>query len=208
MEGTDMLQRARKYWLLLAVLLPVGGAPAAERCPSKPDNWTCFSEMELKDSTAKTRMFIYSNHELLAEIEQGATTKRYLVAQPSGIQLCSGLSKDESMPFGGKNPFQFLELSFAAPITALQTAFPAGPSSVPGGESRKNISLEGKPVSITTSRHGAGEIAFRLDFTGLHASGKWRMVALKPLPDTYSLVGWTNAQALQFPSLREARSAH
>ena len=203
-----MLQRTRKYWLLLAVWLPVSGALAAERCPSKPDNWTCFSEMELQDSTTTTRMFIYSNHELLAEIEQGATTKRYLVAQPSGIELFSGLSKDESMSPSGKNPFQFLELSFAVPIKAFQTAFPAGPSSVPTGESRKNIVLDGKPISITTRRQGAGEITFRLDFTELHASGKWRRVAQKSLPDTYSLAGWTNAQTIQFPSLREARAAH
>jgi hypothetical protein len=86
-EGTDMLRRKRQYWLLVVMWLSVGSALAAERCPSKPANWACFSEMELQDSTTKTRLFIYSNHELLAEIEQGATTKRYLVVQPSGIEL-------------------------------------------------------------------------------------------------------------------------
>jgi hypothetical protein len=199
-----------KYSLVLALCLPALGALAAERCPPTANDWTCFSEIELKASPTAplSRMFIYPNSEILAEIEQGTTTKRYLVAQPSGVQLYAGLSEDESSSAGAKNPFQFAEMGFAVPVMALNAAFPKGPASVPNGESKNSVSLQGKSVTVTTTRHSATAIAFRLEITGFDASGQWKRFNQKPLPDSFSLVGWTNAKAVQFATLGDARAAH
>lgn len=199
-----------RYWFLLVCVIPIFDAHALERCASKADDWTCFSKIEVQPGAKEPtwRMVLFQNHELLAEIEEGGATKRYLVAQPSGIQLYSGLSATESIPSGGKNPFAFMDLGFALPITALQIAFPVGPSSVADGESKSNILVEGKPITINTVRHNANQIRFRLESSTIHVAGLWERVDQSPLPGSYSLVGWKTPTGTQFTSLDEARSAH
>jgi hypothetical protein len=134
---------------------------------------------------------MFPNRELLAEIEQGAVTKRYL-ALPSGIQLYSGLSANESTSPGRKNPFAFLDLSFGVPITALRTAFPLGPSSVSDGESKRDILLQGKPTMISTTRRSELRITYRLEPASVHVNGLWEKLVQNPLSGDYSLVGWTS----------------
>jgi len=205
-----MQGRLCHYWFLLVCVIPRFDALAAERCASKTDDWTCFSKIEIQPGAAEPawRMVLFPNHELLAEIEQGGTTKRYLAAQPSGIQLYSGLSAAESSPSGGKNPFAFMDLGFALPITALQIAFPLGPQSVADGKSNKNILIEGKPITINTMRISPNHIEFRLESSTIHITGLWERVVQSPLPGNYSLVGWKTPTGAQFASLDEARLAH
>jgi hypothetical protein len=143
--------------------------------------------------------------ELLIEIDQAGTTKRYLTL-PSGIQLYSELSADESRFPGGMNPFAFLDLAFGVPVTALRTAFPLGPSSVGDGESKKDIVMEGKPISITAIRRGQ-QIIYRLESVSIHATGTWERMAQNPLPGSYLLVGWISSTKAQFANLEQARSA-
>jgi hypothetical protein len=203
-----MLQSVRKCLFILAFLLSAQNTVAEDRFASKNDDWTCFSTIELQAAPTApiSRIFMFSNNELLAEIEQGATIKRYLVAQPSGIELYAGLSADESVLAGPKNPFQFLELNFGVPLMALQTAFPAGPSSVPDGESKKDILVRGKPITISTTRRSQHKITYRLESASIHATGLWKREAQNPLPGSYSLVGWTNPTKASFATLEEARS--
>jgi hypothetical protein len=201
----NMPQSARKYFFIFASLFWALNAVANDRCASKDDDWTCFSMIEIHPGATApiSRMVIFPNQELLTEIELGGVTKRYL-ALPSGIQLYSGLSADESI---GKNPFAFLDLGFAAPITALRTAFPLGPSSVPDGESKKDILLQGTPITITTTRHNQQRITYRLESASIHVSGLWERLVQNPLSGSYSLVGWTSANKASFATLEEARAA-
>jgi hypothetical protein len=203
-----MLLSLRKCFFIFAFLLSALNAVANDRCASKDDDWTCFSVIEIKaEATAPTsRMIVFPNQELLAEIKQGEVTKRYL-ALPSGIQLYSGLSADESTSPGGKNPFAFLDLGFAAPLTALRTAFPLGPSSVPDGESKKDILLQGKPITISTTRRSQQRITYRLESASIHVNGLWDRSVQNPLSGGYSLVGWTSPSKASFATLEEARAA-
>jgi hypothetical protein len=203
-----MRQSVRKGLFFSALLLAAVNAVAEDRCASKNDNWTCFSTIEIQtDAAGPTwRMIIFPTQELLAEIEQGGVTKRYL-ALPSGVQLYSGLSADESISPGGKNPFAFLDLGFALPMTALSTAFPRGPSSVPYGESKKDVLVEGKRIAISTTRRSEHKISYRLGSDSIHATGLWERVAQNPLPGSYPLVGWVSPKKARFATLEEARSA-
>jgi hypothetical protein len=95
-----MSRNVRRYFLISAFLLCALSAVADDQCASKSDDWTCFSSIEIQpDAAGQTfRMVIFPKQELLAEIENGGVVKQYL-ALPSGIQLYSGLSADESIPF-------------------------------------------------------------------------------------------------------------
>lgn len=203
-----MQQSVRKHFFIFALLLSALDAAASDRCASKDADWTCFSMIEIQpDATAPTsRMIIFPNQELLAEVEQGGVTKRYL-ALPSGIQLYSGLSAEESNSPGRKNPFAFLDLGFAVPITALRTAFPLGPSSVPDGESKKDILLQGKPITISTTRSSQQRITYRLESASIHVIGIWERLVKDPLSGSYSLVGWTSPSEASFATLEQARAA-
>ena len=140
-----MPQSLLKRIFIFEFLLLAVNAVANDRCVSHEDDWACFSMIEMQpDATLPTsRMFMYANQELLAEIEQGTITKRYQ-ALPSGIQPFFGLSADESPSPGRKNPFLFLDKGFAVPLTVLRAAYPLGPSSVPDGKSKRDILLQGK----------------------------------------------------------------
>jgi hypothetical protein len=205
---TEMLQRARQSFYILAFLLSAHSAAAQDRCASKSDDWTCYSTIEIQPEAGGDtwRMVIFPTQELLAEVARGGVTKRYL-ALPSGIQLYSGLSAEESISPGQKNPFAFLDLGFALPITALRAAFPLGPASVADGESKKDILVQGKPITISTIRHDAHKISYRLESASIHATGLWERVVQPPLPGSYSLVGWVSPTNVSFATLEEARSA-
>jgi hypothetical protein len=203
-----MWQCVRKGLFISALLLVAANAVAEDRCASKNEDWTCFSTIEIQtDAAGPTwRMIIFPTQELLAEIEQQGATKRYL-ALPSGIQLYSGLSADESISPGGKNPFAFLDLGFALPMTALSTAFPLGPSSVPDGESKKDVLVQGKQITISATRRSQHKITYRLESDSIHATGLWERVAQDPLPGSYRLVGWISPTKARFATLAQARSA-
>jgi hypothetical protein len=203
-----MRQCVRKYFFVLAFLSLPLSAGSEDRCASKSADWTCFSAIAIQsDASAPTvRMVIFPTQELLAEIVQEGGTKRYL-ALPSGVQLYSGLSADESISVGGKNPFAFLDLGFALPMTALRTAFPLGPSTVPDGESKKNILVQGKPIAVSTSRISQQKITYLLESDSIHATGLWERSVRNPLPGGYSLVGWVSPGKMSFATLEEARAA-
>lgn len=198
----------RRHSFMFAMLFAALNAGATDRCASKEGDWTCFSMIEIQPdvSAPTTRMTIFPNQELLAEIKQGAVTRRYL-ALPSGIQLYSGLSSDESTSSGEKNPFAYLEVSFAAPITALRTAFPFGPSAVPDGESKRDIPLQGRLITVITTRLSQYKINYRIESDSMHATGLWERLSLDPLSGDYSLVGWTDPDKSTFATLAQARAA-
>jgi len=202
-----MSQSIHKCFLVLALWWPPLGALSADHCASKSDDWTCFTAIEIQSAAApNVRMVIFPTQELLAEIEDGHVTKRYL-ALPSGIQMYSGLTADESVDPSRKNPFMFLDLGFSLAITALHAAFPLGPASVPGGESKKAILVQGKPITIDTKRSSQRKITYRLESDSIHATGVWENSVQSPLPGTYSLVGWMGPGKTSYGTLQEARAA-
>jgi hypothetical protein len=93
------------------------------------------------------------------------------------------------------------------PITALRTAFPLGSSSVPDGESKKDILLQGKPMTISTTRRSQQRITYRLESGSIRVNGLWERLDQKPLLGSYSLVGWTSPDKVSFATLEEARAA-
>jgi hypothetical protein len=204
-----MPQSVRKYFFILACLLPVLNAAAEDQCASKSDDWACFSKLEIQAGAAAPmwRLVVFPNLEVLAEKEQSGATKKYL-ALPSGVQLYFGLSGDESVAPGGKNPFALVDVGFALPVTALRTAFPPGPLSVPNGKTKKNIVVEGKPISVTTTRRrGQQKIEYKLEAAAIRATGVWERAIQNPLPGSFSLVGWISPTGAQFATLDAARAA-
>ncbi len=197
-----------RSWILTVVLLVSAHvALADDPCASKIADWTCFSAIAIQPnaSAATFRMTIFSNQELLAEIEQGGVTKKYL-ALPSGIALYIGLSSEESAT-GRNNPFMLMELGIALPVTALRTAFPLGPSSVPEGESTQDVHWPNNHAMLTTNRQRRETINYRLESTSIHVKGVWGRSVQNPLPGSYSLVGWTSADKATFATLEQARAA-
>jgi len=206
-EMPNMPHRIRTCFFLVASLLPLLGAIADDQCASRSADWTCFSaiEIQLNSTGPKYRMLLFPNQEMLAEINHAGITKRYLEL-PSGTQLYSGLSPDESIDSGSKNPFSLLELGFYLPLTALRTAFPLGPSSVPEGDWRKDIVIQGKAMAITTTRQGDQQVVYRLDSDAVHATGLWARSVQNPLPGDYALVGWISPSTTSFATVEQARS--
>jgi hypothetical protein len=183
---------------------------ADERCASKKDDWTCFGTMQVQSDPAgpRWRMSKFPNGEFLAQIETGASSKSLLVVQPSGLRLYRGLSADESALTGKANPFARMDLAFARQLVALRLGFPAGPSSVPDGESIHRVLLPGdEPVTITTVRTNHTRLTYKLESVSAHGEGAWDGATQNPLPQSYSLIGWTGSGNQQFRSLKQAREA-
>jgi hypothetical protein len=198
-----------KCFFILAFLLSALNATAEDQCAAKSDDWACFSTLEIQAGSAapKWRLVVFPNQEVLAQIERSGVTKKYL-ALPSGLQLFSGLSANESILPGGKNAFSLMDIGFALPVTALRTAFPLGPLSVPNGKTKKNIAVEGKPIAVSTVRHhGQQKITYELEAAQIKAAGLWERAVQSPLPGTFSLVGWISPANLKFATLDEARAA-
>ncbi|MDB5934722.1 MAG: hypothetical protein JWQ01_2066 [Massilia sp.] len=163
--------------------------------------------VEIRIGEMTLRMSRYSNSEMLAEIEGKAGSKRYLVAQPSGAGLYSGVSPQE-IATPAANPFAFFDYAFALPVAALRLAFPDGPSSIPASEVQRDVVVESIPVTIRASTSSDGRVVFRLQSpaTGL-MEGQLSPGLLEPLDGDYRISGWQRGAGPRLQSLKEARSA-
>jgi hypothetical protein len=191
--------------LLLVCALRVTATHAASACPAPAGSWDCVGAVEIRVGEQAFRMSRYANDEMLAEIEAKSGNKRFLVAQPSGSELYFGLSPQE-MSSPGANPFAFFDYAFALPVAALRLAFPDGPLSVAASAAKRDVVVDGNPVTIHASKRGDGRIEFQLETaaTGLLA-GYLVPTLLQPLDGGYRLTGWKRKSGPRLDSLNDAR---
>ena len=192
--------------LLLFCALRVSAAQAVAPCPASAPSWECIGAVEMHVGDRAFRMSRYVNDEMLAEIEEKAGSKRYLVAQPSGSQLYFGLSPQE-IADPAANPFAFFDYAFALPVAAVRLAFPNGPISVPASEVKRDVVIEGNQVTVRASQPSRGLIAFRVESAAGVIFGQIIPRLLQPLEGSYSLTGWRRKVGPPVNSLNEARLA-
>lgn len=190
--------------LLLFCTLRVLAAEAVAPCPASASSWHCLGAVEMRVGERTFRMSRYANDEMLAEIEEKAGSKRYLVAQPSGSELYLGLSPQEiSDP--AANPFAFFDYAFALPVAAVRLAFPNGPISVPASTVKRDVVVEGNRVAVRASRPSGGLITYQVESAAGVISGQIIPRLLQPLEGGYSLAGWQRKIGPPVNSLTEAR---
>jgi hypothetical protein len=202
----------RMALLLMSALLATAASAQASCNPGSA--WQCVGAFEMrwthKAGPERVRMTKFRNGEFMAEFEHRGVRKQYLVAEPSGLELYAGPA-DAEPPELGQNPLPLLELAFAVPATALQTAYPFGPESVPRRSSQVEIELDRgakRTATLSTNRLSASRIAFRLvmrDGRNAPIEGLWDGELQEPLPDHFPLKLWNHASGLSVESLQEAR---
>jgi hypothetical protein len=198
--------------LLLGLLAPQ--SHGQKPCAAPGTEWACYGAIEMgyqgERGRQTIRAVVFANEELLAEVERVGTKKRLLVAQPSRVELFSGLAESDSLdPL--HNPFVFLDIAFSLPLASLATAFPAGPSSVPQAVTEREVQLDGRHWGmIRASRLRSGQIRFQLLFPDLAVrdiEGSWEGIRRTPLPNDFSIGVWKSRSPEPMATLGEARVA-
>lgn len=132
--------------------------------------------MKIENPSGKIRMYQFENDELVVELELSNIMKKYLRVSPSRIEFYWGLSDSEVAGSSGKNPFQFIELSFGLPLMSLAAAFPDGPATIPDGELVKKIMLQNNhPFTVKANRLNSQKFSFSINGTIKEAQGSFRL---------------------------------
>ncbi|MEH0166319.1 hypothetical protein [Roseateles microcysteis] len=194
----------------LLLLLACSAAQAQDRkgaaagpCGGTTAHWDCPGALELRDDKlgSAARLLWFDNGELLGERQSGADKQSYLVLLPSRRVFYSNVPP-LNLGIPATNPFNRYDRVFATALGALKSAFEAGPSSVPIGEKRNEVKLNGKPVLLTTWRKpGDLLVSFELSPEGepVHR-GHWDVRRPAPWEDKVSLEGWLNPRGEPAPA--------
>ena len=177
--------------------------PASGPCSGNAIHWDCPGSLELRDEKLGTaaRLIWFSTGELLGERQTGADKQSYLVLLPSRRVFYSNVPA-LNLGIPAANPFHRYDRVFATALGALKSAFESGPSSVPIGENRNEVKLDGKPVLLTTWRKpGDLLVSFELSPEGepVHR-GHWDVRRPTPWEDKVSLEGWLNPRGEPAPA--------
>lgn len=205
--------------MLFFLIASLMGTPANAQSPClyPSDPWSCFGSFELRlkgkegSQVQVAQMIRFTNGEFMFEMERQGTRKQLLRVLPSGLELLSGLSEDESPEVGPKNPFMFQDLLFAYPFMSLRLAYPSGPASVSETATKTAIVVENKyPATVTATRLGPERIGFHLSMDDGRIPPMdvvWDGKLNKPLPDDMPLTNWKQASGTTPPDLGQARSS-
>jgi hypothetical protein len=145
----------------------------------------------------------------MAEVERAGHRSRYLAVLPSERSLYYGLKADESTEPGAKNPFAFVEMVFADPLTVLQAAFPQGPAQVSYERREQQVTLHSRSVHLSAQRRSAYRVEFQMSISAdrpTRVSGSWDSRFAEPLASDMSLAGWRYTAPMRLRNLGEARA--
>jgi hypothetical protein len=132
---------------LLAFLLALSGAAAAEPCDIPELQWECVGAVEFRTEGRLLRLTLYANGDVLAEDD--------------------------------------------ASVELLKIGFPDGPSSVPGDDTERTITLRSAPpISLHARQTSSGEILFRVGGPISVTDGRYISGRLPPPPADYEGRHW------------------
>jgi hypothetical protein len=202
--------RARETIFCLLLCLAIGGAAAQYPCvKAKP--WTCFGSIEMSiasdTQTATVQMQVFDNGDMLAELGDKVTPNRkLLVLGPPPIRALYKGVADKEIQEG--HPFIFFDYAFAAPIQALDSAYPNGPSSVPEKESETRVLLDG-PVEATllANKVSNNRIHFKIAMLNVVLNGFVDYARKAGVPDTFQLDHWKDRSLRTYATVGDARAA-
>ena len=175
------------------------------------DDWNCSGVIELNTGRSPDSLHckrvLFNNGDTLLETEFDKEGKHYssrsLIIEPNHIEI----SQDDA----GISLFSIVMHTFV--INLLKTAYPNGPDTVPDGKMVKNAKiLDANKIeqlfSISTDRVNRHQINYSfksLKGDDKEITGLWNDKLPEPLPDDFSISGWSNSAKAQFKNLSEAR---
>jgi hypothetical protein len=197
-----------RWIILLLAICFAQNAPAQHFCKQEKP-WTCFGVTEVsfsgRDEAGLIRLSVYSNGDSLAEAKNAKAGEPKLLLLKTQKRLYAGVPEDE---IKRGRAFMFFDYGFAYPLLALQTAFPAGPSTVSEKETETSVLLEGEhAVKLMTKRVSAKRISYRFVMKGdLSMNGFWDAEQKPPLPDSLAMEKWKDSELRTYATLGAARA--
>jgi hypothetical protein len=175
---------------LLAFLLALSRAAAAEPCDIPEVQWECVGTVEFRVQDKLMRMTFYNNGDVLAEDDVGRDgTSMFLDKQKNEFHY---RNLSDAMHSGKvRHPFQMFGEGAGMVVEMLRVGFPDGPSSVPSDDIERQIVLRGVPSLTVHARQAAsGGILFRFDAPMLVTDGRYVAGQLPPQPADYEGRRW------------------
>jgi hypothetical protein len=196
----------------LVLWLTMGVAMAQNPC-IKARPWTCFTSIELtfvgETATGTIGMRVFDNGDMLLESrdKQSVVRKALALRHPHTRVLYSGVP-DKEIQEG--HPFIFFDYGFAAPLQALEMAYPNGLSSVPDKETESRVLLDNEvEATLFATRLPKERIHVRINMPkfALVQDGFVDYAKKSPLPDNFELDGWKDRSLRTYRTIGEARAS-
>lgn len=175
---------------LLAFLLALSGAAAAAPCDIPELQWECVGAVEFRTEGRLLRLTQYENGDVLAENDAEKGGPSMFVDNQVKAYHYLNLS-DEAKNDKVRHPFLFLGEGAGAFVELLKIGFPDGPSSVPGDDTERTITLRSAPpISLHARQTSSGEILFRVGGPISVTDGRYISGRLPPPPADYEGRQW------------------
>ena len=204
-----MLRRVGAFVALCLVMC----AAAAQYPCVKGRPWKCFSSIELTlagdGGTGEMGMRIFGGQDIMLEYrDKLSAARKALALGPPPMQMLYLGVPDKEIQEG--HPFIFFDYGFAAPMQALESAYPEGPLSVPEKETESRVRLDGEiDATLFATRLSGERVRFRITMPkiALVQEGVVDFARTLALPDTFQLDGWKDRGLRSYRTVGEARAA-
>ncbi len=177
--------------------------------------WTCLGSIEVSfvgfrktEKIGTIGVKIFDNGDVLAEASGGdlPSSRQILILGPPPMRTFYNGVPDEELRDG--NPFAFFDYGFAAPIQALESAYPGGPSSVPEKETETKVVLDPSfEGTLTSSRTPEGAIQYKIAIQAGIMRGVIDFSKPVALPDNRDFTNWKNRKLKSYATIGEARAS-
>jgi hypothetical protein len=179
--------------ILLAQPCLANSSVDGAQCEAQAGAWGRVGSVEIRDESNAYRLTVFRNGDSLSEIEEGGKVKRLLMKQAARAQLYFGVPQRELA--SGPNPFALFGEGFAAPVMALNLAFPDGPSSVSAEPVTKQLKMRSGRAALTAWRLADGSIGYLLALAGQRPfAGTFSARRPASISDSYMAANWGPAQ--------------
>jgi hypothetical protein len=210
----EILQMAKRIFGIAAtaflLILWASSADAQRICPKRND-WSCYSAIEMRHKESGepvlASIIYYRNGEIQAEVAGTTAGKKELLVVRPYLKLYRGVP-DPEITEGFA--FMFFDYAFAAPVIALQAAFPNGPDSVTSPVQDKRVTADGIDAGLSVDRISPTRFSYRLvmrDPIKTTVTGYWDAAAPTPLKDDQSIADWKSCTLRTYATVGAARRA-
>ena len=172
--------------------------------------WSCFGAIELTvvsdGESGMIGMQVFDNGDILAESRDKTSAGRKLLALgPPPLKILYKGVPDKEIQEG--HPFIFFDYGFAAPILALEQAYPDGPGSVQNPGTEKRVTLDGQmEAAVSADRLSSDRIHFRLTMPKVVLDGFIDYTRKAAIPDDFELEQWKDRALRKYANAGEARA--
>jgi hypothetical protein len=179
--------------------------------------WNDFGEIVIRSTPpnttelAFTRYVVFENYDVLVELHEPSSTKKYLRLLSPEISLYYGLT-DEEISLLARNPFTNIDSVLHPVIIPLRAAYPDGIEQVPYTETTFTATWENKHFRGLMVRTSSDAVRYNITMDGMGNNrsfryyGTWQRARESPLPDDFSLQEWRFALNSSGMEARSART--